>query len=78
MKFLDFISIEVYGWIVWMSYESFIADKRLVKYFTTENYFSAMDMPAVLSVPPEPLHHKDNESAANKETNTSKLIINIL
>ena len=58
--------------------KSFIADKRLVKYFTIENYFSAMDVPAVLSIPPEPLHHKDNEQAASKETNTSRSIINIL
>ena len=58
--------------------KSFIADKRLVKYFTIDNYFSAMDVPAVLSVRRESLHHKDNEQAANKETKTSRSIINIL
>ena len=51
--------------------ESFIADRRLVKYFTIENNFSAMDVPAVMSVSPEPLHRKDNEPAAIKETNTT-------
>ena len=34
-----------------------------------------MDVPAVLSVSQEPLHHKNNEPAANKETNTSRSII---
>ena len=63
--------------IVWVNClnKLFIADKRLVKYLTMANCFSAMDLPAAVSIPPVPEHHVDREQVANKEAKTSRSII---
>ena len=53
----------------------YIGDKILRNCFTIANYFTAVDVPAAWSKPPEPPHHTDSEQDANKETKTSRSII---
>ena len=53
----------------------YIGDKILRNCFTIANYFTAVDVLAALSKPPEPPHHTDSEQDANKETKTSRSVI---
>ena len=73
VKFPNFITSD--GRIVTLSkcYITFKMLRAYIECFTMANDFLAMDGPAALTVPPEPLHRTDSEPAP-KETRTSKPI----